>query len=84
MKNQLAVFRAKKGWTLSELASAVGVSKACINAVENGRFDPSLELAYDISEALETTVAELFQPTPRRARLEKLAARPWYVRLLLG
>ena len=47
----------------------------------NGSYDPSLFMAYDIAEALDARVTELFPPVPRRVRLEELAARPWYVRL---
>ena len=84
MKNQLTALREKRGWTPPELATSVGVSTACIKAIENGSYDPSLNLAYDIAEALETSVIDLFQPAPRRARLQQFAARPWYVRLFLG
>jgi putative transcriptional regulator len=81
MKNRLKTLREKTGWTPTELADFVGVSRACITAVENGSYDPSLFLAYDIAEALNTNVTELFPPVSRRERLEELAARPWYVRL---
>ena len=81
MKNRLKALRQKTGWTPTELADSVGVSRACITAVENGSYDPSLFLAYDIAEALDARVTELFPPVPRRVRLEGLAARPWYARL---
>ena len=81
MKNRLKTLREKTGWTPTELADFVGVSRACITAVENGSYDPSLFLAYEIAEALDARVTELFPPVPRRVRLEELAARPWYGRL---
>ena len=81
MKNRLTTLRERAGWTPTELANSVGVTKACITAIENGSYDPSLFLAYDIAEALDARVTELFPPMPRRVRLEELAARPWYVRL---
>ena len=81
MKNQLIKIREKAGWTPTQLADSVGVSRACITAIENGNYDPTLFLAYDISEALHANVIELFPPVSRRERLEQLAARPWYVRL---
>jgi putative transcriptional regulator len=84
MKNRLAILREKAGWTPTELANSVGVTKACITAIENGTYDPTLFLAYDIAEALDATVTELFPPVPIRVRLEELAARPWYVRLFFG
>jgi putative transcriptional regulator len=52
MKNNVAEARAPKGWIQVELADAVNVTTACINAVEHGRYDPTLILAYDIAEAL--------------------------------
>jgi len=81
MKNQLITVRDTAGWTPVELANSVGVTRATITAIENGSYDPSLFLAYDIAEALDARVAELFPPVPRRVRLQELAARPWYVRL---
>ena len=81
MKNRLTTLREKAGWTPAELAHSVGVTRATITAIEDGSYDPSLFLAYDIAEALDTTVTELFPPVPRRVRLEELAAKPWYVRL---
>lgn len=81
MKNRLKTLREKLGWTPTQLADSIGVSRACITAVENGSYDPSLFLAYDIAEALNANVTEIFPPLSRRVRLEELAARPWYVRL---
>ena len=81
MKNRVTTMREKTGWTSDELADSVGVSTGCIKAIENGSYDPSLFLAYDIAEALDARVTELFPPVPTRVRLEELAARPCYVRL---
>jgi putative transcriptional regulator len=81
MKNRLTTLREKAGWTPVELANTVGVTRATITAIEDGSYDPSLFLAYDIAEALDARVTELFPPVPRRVRLEELAARPWYFRL---
>ena len=84
MKNRLRTLRERAGWTPTELADSVGVTKACITAIENGTYDPTLFLAYDIAEALGANVTELFPPMPIKVRLEELAAKPWYVRLFLG
>ena len=81
MKNRLTTLREKAGWTPVELANSVGVTMATITAIENGSYDPSLFLAYDIAEALNANVTEIFPPVSRRERLEEIAARPWYVRL---
>jgi putative transcriptional regulator len=82
MKNRLTTLREKAGWTPVELPNSVGVTRAAITAIENGSYDPSLFLAFDIAEALDVTVTELFPPVPRRVRLEELAARPWYAKLI--
>ena len=84
MKNQLTALRERKGRTPSELANPIGVSTACITAIVNGRYDPSLILACDITEPLVARVTESFPPVPRRVRLEELAARPWYFSLFFG
>jgi putative transcriptional regulator len=81
MKNRLSTLREKTGWTPAELANSVGVTRATITAIEDGSYDPSLFLAYDIAEALDARVTELFPPVPRRVRLDELATKPWYVRL---
>ena len=81
MKNRPTTLREKTGWTPAELANSVGVTRVTITAIEDGSYDPSLFLVYDIAEALDARVTELFPPVPRRVRLEELAARPWYVRL---
>jgi putative transcriptional regulator len=60
MKNRIRVLRAEKGWTQAELASRVGVSRNSINAVENGKFDPSLPLAFSIADAFGLTIEDVF------------------------
>jgi putative transcriptional regulator len=84
MTNRLTILREKAGWTPTELANSVGVTKACITAIENGIYDPTLFLAYDIAEALDANVTVLFPPVPIKVRLKEVAAKPWYVRLFLG
>ena len=60
MKNRIRVLRAEKGWSQAELAERVNVSRNSINAVENGKFDPSLPLAFRIADAFELTIEEVF------------------------
>lgn len=60
MKNRIRVLRAEKGWSQAELADKVGVSRNSINAVENGKCDPSLPLAFDIADAFERKIEEVF------------------------
>jgi putative transcriptional regulator len=62
MKNRLTTMREKTGLTPAELADFVGVTRATITAIEDGSYDPSLFLAYDIAEALDARVTELFPP----------------------
>lgn len=61
MKNRIKVLRAERGWSQAELASRVGVSRNSIISIENGRFDPSLPLAFAISDVFELTIEEIFQ-----------------------
>ena len=81
MKNNVAEARARKDWTQVDLANAVNVTTATINAVEHGRYDPTLILAYDIAEALGTTVVEVFPSEFRRPPKENPPQKPWYLRL---
>ncbi len=60
VKNRIRVLRAEKGWSQAELAERVHVSRNSINAVENGKFDPSLPLAFRIADAFGLTVEDVF------------------------
>jgi putative transcriptional regulator len=68
MRNRVQLFRKEKHWTQANLAARVGVNRQCIDAIEEGRFLPSIVLAYNIADALELYVYEVFPPqgpTPR-------------------
>jgi putative transcriptional regulator len=60
MKNRMRVLRAEKDWTQAQLATVIGVSRQAIFAVENGKYEPSLPLAFKIARAFEKTVEEVF------------------------
>ncbi len=60
MKNRIRVLRAEKSWSQADLAEKVGVSRNSINAVENGKFDPSLPLAFRIADAFEIRIDDVF------------------------
>ncbi len=60
MKTKLRVWRAEKEWSQADLAEAVGVSHQCINAIETGKYDPSLPLAYKIVRVFGKTIEETF------------------------
>jgi putative transcriptional regulator len=60
MKNRIKEFRAKLNITQDELAEKVGVSRQTINAIERGKYLPSLELAYILSKFFELKIEDLF------------------------
>jgi putative transcriptional regulator len=60
MKNRIRVLRAERRWSQAELAERVDVSRNSINSIENGKFDPSLPLAFRIADAFGLTVEEVF------------------------
>lgn len=61
MKNRIKVLRAERDMTQAELATAVEVSRQTINAIEKGKFDPSLPLAFKIARFFELSIEEVFQ-----------------------
>jgi len=61
MKNRLKVLRAERDWTQAQLAAELEVSRQTINAIEKGKFDPSLPLAFKISKLFELPIEEIFQ-----------------------
>lgn len=60
MKNRIRVLRAEKGWSQADLAERVQVSRNSINAVENGKFDPSLPLAFRIADVFGLKIEDVF------------------------
>ena len=62
MKNRLKVMRAERDWSQADLAQRLSVSRQTINAIETGRYSPSLGLAFSISKLLEHRIDELFFP----------------------
>jgi putative transcriptional regulator len=60
MKNRLRVLRAEKDWTQAQLAEIVGVSRQAVIAVENGKYDPALPLAFKLVRAFGKNVEEVF------------------------
>jgi putative transcriptional regulator len=61
MKNRIKVLRAERNMTQAELADEVEVSRQTINAIEKGKFDPSLPLAFKISRLFELSIEDIFQ-----------------------
>ncbi len=62
MENKLDLYRERAGLSQGELATAVGVSRQTINAVERNRYDPSLELAFKLAVYFDCRIEELFDP----------------------
>jgi putative transcriptional regulator len=62
MKNTLKVLRAERDWSQAILADKVGVSRQTINAIETGKYDPSLPLAFKLAKLFNLTIEEVFDP----------------------
>ena len=62
MKNRLKVLRAERDWTQARLADALDVSRQTVNAIETGKYDPSLPLAFRIARVFGMPIEEVFNP----------------------
>ena len=62
MKNRLRVLRAERNWTQATLAEQLDVSRQTMNAIETGKYDPSLPLAFSIARLFEQRIEEIFDP----------------------
>lgn len=60
MNNRLRVLRAERRWSQAELAKLLRVSRQSINAIETGKYDPSLPLAFRLARVFETTIEAIF------------------------
>lgn len=60
MENQLRVLRAINGWSQAELAGRLDVSRQAVNAIETGKHDPSLPLAFKIARVFDKPIEEIF------------------------
>ena len=60
MKNHLKVLRAEKGWSQGDLAQRLDVSRQSVNAIETGKYDPSLPLAFAIARLFEKSIEDIF------------------------
>ena len=61
MKNRLKVLRAERSWNQQDLADRLGVSRQSVNAIETGKYDPSLPLAFRIADLFEASIETIFQ-----------------------
>ncbi|HEY7983845.1 MAG TPA: helix-turn-helix transcriptional regulator [Ktedonobacterales bacterium] len=62
MKNRLRVLRAERDWSQARLADELGVSRQTVNALENGKYDPLLPLAFKIARLFGCRIEEIFFP----------------------
>ncbi|MBS0297399.1 MAG: helix-turn-helix transcriptional regulator [Proteobacteria bacterium] len=60
MKNRLRVLRAEREWSQADLADRLGVSRQTVNAIETGKYDPSLPLAFKIARVFEAPIEQIF------------------------
>jgi len=61
VKNRLKVLRAEQNWTQADLAHALQVSRQTVNAIETGKFDPSLPLAFKVAKLFGLSIEDIFQ-----------------------
>ena len=62
VKNKLRVLRAERNWSQAKLAEELNVSRQTINAIETGKYDPSLPLAFKIAELFKSKIEDIFTP----------------------
>lgn len=61
MRNRLKVLRAERDWSQNDLAQRLGVSRQSVNAIETGKYDPSLPLAFRIANLFGLAIEEIFE-----------------------
>ena len=62
VNNRLRVLRAERGWSQAELGGRLGVSRQAVNAIETGKYDPSLPLAFRIAAVFDASIESIFLP----------------------
>lgn len=60
MKNRLKVLRAERDWSQADLADRLAISRQSVNAIETGKYDPSLPLAFRIADLFDMAIEEIF------------------------
>jgi putative transcriptional regulator len=61
MKNRLKVLRAERNWTQAQLGTELDVSRQTVNAIDKGKFDPSLPLAFKVARLFGLSIEEIFE-----------------------
>jgi putative transcriptional regulator len=67
MDNRLRILRAERGWSQQDLAERLDVSRQSVNAIETGKYDPSLPLAFRIAELFDLAIEEIFVSPSRHS-----------------
>jgi putative transcriptional regulator len=67
MNNRVRALRAERGWSQAELADMLDVSRQSVNAIETGRYDPSLPLAFAIARLFQLPIESIFTPDQESA-----------------
>jgi putative transcriptional regulator len=67
MENRLRILRAERGWSQADLAERLEVSRQSVNAIETGKYDPSLPLAFRIAELFGRSIEDVFVSPSRRS-----------------
>jgi len=68
VKNHLKVLRAERDWSQAALAARLGVSRQTVNAIERGKYDPSLPLAFRMARLFNQRIEEIFQDEENACR----------------
>jgi putative transcriptional regulator len=76
MKNRLKVLRAERNWTQAELADALEVTRQTVNAIETGKFDPSLPLAFRAARLFGLLIEEIFHDENHHSRATEIKPDP--------
>ena len=75
MTNRVRELRTEQGWSQGDLAAELGVSRQTVNAIETGKYDPSLPLAFKIAALFGTAIEDVFEPEEKKpSRRAALAA----------
>jgi putative transcriptional regulator len=77
MKNRLKVLRAERDWTQARLAEELDVSRQTVNAIETGKFDPSLPLAFRVAALFGQPIESIFEPDGSPAKAKEDSQKPF-------
>ena len=68
MTNRVRELRSERGWSQGELGEQLGVSRQTVNAIETGKYDPSLPLAFRIADLFDLAIEDVFEPDEKQKR----------------